>query len=205
MKTLTILFVIILFCGCNKKSLPHFQNAKQPAFVSKNSFNNHKIAHVDNVEQIDDQNPSIASVSLNELFTKENLVKEKLVVNVQEETTFHPKNQRVVKIKWRQIIKIKKSQFEEKPKNEKVNDAVWASTFGYITLGLIVAGIIIAFFTPLAIMLITPSIITANIGLLLGAFSLKKTEKRGKAKFGIAIGVIWDIILLFLIIWILNY
>lgn len=203
MKTLAIPLVIILFSGCSKKQLPHFQNTKQSDFTSKNSVPVHEIASIDNVKQIDDENQSIASVSLNELFTKENLVKENVVVNVQEKTTFQPKLQKTENLKWRQIAKIKKSKFEEKPKYEKLGNA--ASIFGTFALVFILITIFLALTSEYVLFFWIPTMIFANIALILGLISVKKVLKKQKARFGIVVGLIWDLLLLSFIAWLVGF
>ena len=171
MKTRTILLIIILLCGCSKKPLPNFQNTKQQAFISKNIIPDHKIASIDNVEQIDVQNQSIASISPNELFVKEDLVKENVVFNVQEKTTFQPKLQKTKSTKLTQILKIKHSNFEEKPKYEKLGNA--ASIFGTFALVLILITIFLAITSEYVLLFWIPTMIFANIALILGLVSVK--------------------------------
>lgn len=199
MRSLSFFFILILFSGCTKKSLPYFQNTTHPNLIIKNCNLSLENVPDNTVEQMDAQNQSVASVSPNDFFTKEDLVKENVGLKVQEKATFQPKNQRIEKVKSRQMAKIKKAHFEEKPKYEKISNA--AGIFGSFALALVIITIALAFTSEYVLFFWVPTLIFANIALILGAVSVKKVVKKQKARFGIMVGLVWDVLLLSFIGW----
>lgn len=200
MKTLRFTFLILLLSSCSKKQLPHFQsNARQnysteESIVSKN-FEEGELPATQNSPQ----KPELASVSLNTISFEEDLPKEGQNQEFKEKAAFLPKLSNKKSVKLTQILKIKKSNFEEKPKYEKLGNA--ASIFGTFALVFILITIFLAFTSEYVLFFWIPTMIFANIALILGLISVKKVVKKQKARFGIFVGLIWDVLLLSFIAW----
>lgn len=197
MKAPAIICIIILFSNCTKKSLPNFQNTIQKSYLSKNSMDENELAANEILEDDVSHNQEITSSSTNAIFVKEDLPKESQTINVVERKTIQPKFQK--KGKLNQVLKTKQSHFEEKPKYEKLGNA--ASIFGTFALVLILITIFLAFTSEYVLLFWFPTLIFANIALILGAVSVKKIVKKQKARFAIVVGLIWDVLLLAFIGW----
>ncbi len=203
MRNLSVFFILILFSSCTKKSLPYFQNTTHSNFITKNSIASLEKVFDNTEEQKDIQNQNVAFVSPNAFFTKEDLVKENVGLKVQEKATFQTEIHEIEKVKSRQIAKIKKAQFEKKPKYEKLSNAV--GIFASFALALVIITIVLAFTSEYVLFFWVPTMIFANIALILGAVSVKKVVKKQKARFGIVVGLLWDVLLLSFIGWLVFF
>ena len=204
MKTLRFTVLILLLISCSKKQLPHFQSnvrqnySTEESIVSKN-FEEGELPATQNSPQ----NTVLASVSLNNISFEEDLPKEGQNQEIKKIAAFLPKLSDKKSVKLTQILKIKQSNFEEKPKYEKLGNA--ASIFGTFALVFILITIFLAFTSEYVLFFWIPTMIFANIALILGLISVKKVVKKQKARFGIVVGLIWDLLLLSFIAWLVGF